>query len=60
MVPESATAVISGAKDLQAALEKFVAEHASKIFVLTLKKVLEKRQLHFMVNQHMVRCQKKV
>ena len=30
MVPESATAVISGAKDLQAALEKFVAEHASK------------------------------
>ncbi|MCA2391190.1 MULTISPECIES: dipeptidase PepV [Lactococcus] len=30
MVPESATAVISGAKDLQAALEKFVAENASK------------------------------
>lgn len=30
MVPESATAVISGAKDLEAALEKFVAEHASK------------------------------
>lgn len=30
MVPESATAVVSGAKDLQAALEKFVAEHADK------------------------------
>ncbi|MDN6277296.1 MAG: dipeptidase PepV [Lactococcus lactis] len=30
MVPESATAIISGAKDLQTALEKFVAEHASK------------------------------
>lgn len=30
MVPESATAVISGAKNLQAALEKFVAEYVDK------------------------------
>ena len=44
MVPESATAVISGATDLQAKLEAFVAENADKTYALTLKNLTVKQQ----------------